>query len=178
MNELELKPKVSLTIVVKDKNGNIINAIHKDNDPLTRWAMRSLYTSLTRINTTVKDETGALRTFRSDVLTFKWNFKIAIGLDSTTPTFDDFKLGAKEREATDITTTALTEQDSTAVFEIKKDFLIEVDKIFYEFGLFGIGQDSTSTYPFLVSHDVVSSGVTVPANSFLTVVYRVILGTV
>jgi hypothetical protein len=176
MNELELKPRVNLTILIKDRNGNIINKIEKEDDLLVRWAMRSLYAFLTQTNVTVKDETGAFKTLRADLNPRKWSYKIAVGLDSVAPTVDNFKLGAKEREATDITVTALTEQDSTAQFEIKKDFLIEDDKTFYEFGLFGIASDGTSTYSFLVSRDVVTVGVTVPANSFLTVIYRVILG--
>jgi len=178
MENVNLKPRVFLTIQIRDRNGNIVKEITREEDPLTRWALRSLYSFIAKINTTVKDESGTMRTFRADYTLARWNYKIAVGLDPTTPSFEDYKLGAKERETTAITTTALTELDTTAQFEIKYDFLIETEKTFYEFGLFGYGYDGSVYYSFLVSRDVVSGGVPVPANSYLTVIYRIILGTV
>lgn len=178
IEKLQIRPKVSLTILVKDKNGNIIREITREEDPLTRWSLRSMYSFITTSSTSVKDETGATRTFRGDAGGKRWSYKIAIGLDSTSPSYEDYKLGAKERESTSITVSALVEQDSSGQFDIKYDFLIESEKTFYEFGLFGYGYDGSTWYPFLVSRDVVSTGVTVPANSYLTVIYRVILGSV
>lgn len=175
--KLLIRPKVSITIQVKDRNGNIIKEITREEDPLTRWALRSMYAFITTANTTVKDEAGATRTYRGDYGGRRWSYKIAIGLDSTSPSYEDFKLGAKERETTAITITALSEADTSAQFDIKYDFLIETDKTFYEFGLFGFGYDGATTYSFLVSRDVVSGGVPVPANSYLTVIYRIVLGT-
>jgi len=178
MEKLNLRPQVFLTIQIKDKNGNIIKEINREVDPLTRWALRSLYSRLGGVNTTVKDETGAMRTFKWDFVSFKWAYKIAIGLDPTAQSFEDYKLYAKERETTSPTVTSYIESDSSGQFDIKYDFLIETDKTFYEFGLFGYANDSTTSYAFCVSRDVVSAGVSVPANSYLTVVYRIILGTV
>jgi hypothetical protein len=178
MEELNIKPKVMLTIQIKDKDGNIIREITKEDDPLTRWSLRSMYTFLTLNNTSVKSEDGSFKTIRGDIYNRKWSYKIAVGLDASTPTFDDYKLGAKERESTALTVTALIESDSSGQFDIKYDFFIETDKTFYEFGLFGQGHDGNNIFPFLVSRDVVSSGVPVPANSYLTVIYRIILGTV
>jgi len=183
---VNLKPKVMLTIQIKDKDGNIVKEIIKEDDPLTRWAIRSLYAFLTASGVNIKCEDGAFRVLTptnfsgwpTDTKIMFWDYKIAIGLDSTPPSYEDFKLGAKERESTTLTTTSLTETDSTGQFDIKMDFLIETDKTFYEFGLFGLGRYGGSQYPFLVSRDVVSAGVPVPANSYLTVIYRVILGTV
>jgi len=186
IENVNLKPKVMLTIQVRDKNGNIIKEINKEEDPLTRWALRSLYALLTASSASIKCEDGTVRTltptnvysWATGTRIMYWNNKIAIGLDSTSPSFDDYKLGAKERETTAITTTSLTETDTTAEFDIKYDFLIETEKTFYEFGLFGIGRSDTSMFSYLVSRDVVSGGVPVPANSYLTVIYRIILGTV
>lgn len=178
MERVELKPKVCLTIQVKDKQGNILKEITKENDPLTRWGLRSLYTFLVPMHHTVKDETGTSRTYRWDRTEKRWGHKIAIGLDSTTPTFDDFKLGAKERETVAITITPLNEIDTTAEFEIRYDFLIEKDITYYEFGLFGQGRDDGTIYHFLVSRDVITAGVPVPKDSYLTIIYRIILGTV
>jgi hypothetical protein len=178
IENLNLRPKVTLTIQIKDKNGNVIREFTKEEDPLTRWALRSMFSFITYSNTTVKAEDGTTKTFRGDLASKRWSYKIAIGLDSTSPTFEDYKLGAKERETTSITVTALIESDSSGQFDIKYDFLIETDKTFYEFGLFGYAWDGSTYYPFLVSRDVVSGGVPVPANSYLTVIYRVILGSV
>jgi len=41
-----------------------------------------------------------MRTFRWDYGGNKWAYKIAIGLDPTAVSFEDFKLYAKERETT------------------------------------------------------------------------------
>lgn len=177
LEKLQIRPKVTLTIQVRDRNGNIIKEITKEEDPLTRWALRSMYSFITTVNTSIKDETGTIRTFRGDYALKRWSYKIAIGLDSTPTSYEDYKLGAKERETTAITVTALTETDSSGQFDIRYDFLIEAEKTYYEFGLFGVAYDGSTTYPFLVSRDVVSGGVPVPANSYLTVIYRVVLGT-
>jgi len=178
MENLGLKPKVELVILVRDKNGNVLKEFKKENDPLTRWALRFLYAKISGSNHTVKAEDGAMRTFRWDYGGNKWAYKIAIGLDPTAVSFEDFKLYAKERETTSLTVTSYAESDSSGQFDIKYDFLIETDKTFYEFGLFGYAWDGGTYYSFCVSRDVVTAGVSVPANSYLTVIYRVMLGTV
>jgi hypothetical protein len=176
--ELNVVPKVTLSIKVLDKNGNVVKEIVKENDPLTRWALRSLYADITGANTEVKDESGVLKGFIGFYATNRWTVKIAIGLDNTEPSFEDYKLLNKEREVSPIATPVLTEENTTAIFEAKYDFSIDTEKTYYEFGLFGIGYDGSTTYFFLVSRDVVSEGITVPANAILRVVYRIILGSV
>jgi hypothetical protein len=180
---LNLNPRVQLLIQVKDRNGNVIKEIKREEDPLVRNAIRSIASALAGIDTTGKREDGSSftivgfrnRYYSSAVYIWSaWSYKIAIGLDPTPQSYDDYKLGAKERETTSLTISGLTESDSTAQVDISTQFLIETEKTFYEFGLFGNSMGNV----YLVSRDVVSGGVTVPANSYLTVTYRLIIGTV
>lgn len=178
---VNLNPKATLIIQIRDIDGNVIKEITKEEDPLTRWALRFLASAITGVGLTGKREDGATFTYKgfrntyySGYLWYCWAYKIAIGMDATPPTFEDYKLNAKERESTSITISSYNESDSSGYVDIKMDFLIETEKTFYEFGLFGNSDGNV----FLVCRDVVSAGVTVPANSYLTVIYRVILGTV
>lgn len=174
----QINPSVQLTILIRNKNGKIIKQIVKKDDPLTRWALRFLYTQIASVNHVVKAEDGAMRTIKWDTGTIRWASKIAIGMDPTPATFEDYKIYAKERETTSLTITSYAEADSSGQFDIKTDFLIEAEKTYYEFGLFGVAYDGSVWFSFCVSRDVISSGVVVPANSYLTIIYRVVLGTV
>lgn len=178
-NQLPLNPKVLLVVQVKDKDGNIIKQIEKENDPLTRWAIRYLATLTSGTNTTGKNEGGGTFTFsglRSAAcysgFWSAWSYKIAIGMDQTPTSYEDYKINAKERETTALTISSFMESDSSGYVDISTQFLIESDKTYYEFGLFG----NYGGNVFLVSRDVVSSGVSVPANSYLNIVYRIIVG--
>jgi len=178
-NQLPLNPKVLLIVQVKDKDGNIINQIEKENDPLTRWAIRYLATLTSGTSTTGKNEGGGTFTFGglrgtyiSGYFWSAWSYKIAIGMDQTPPSYEDYKINAKERETTALTISNFMESDSSGYVDISTQFLIETDKTYYEFGLFG----QYSGQVFLVSRDVVSGGVFVPANSYLNIVYRIIVG--
>jgi hypothetical protein len=180
MNEqLDIKPKVELTIQVRDKNGNIIKTIKKENDPLTRWTTGYLASLTAGCTTTGKREDGGGFSFGgfrgsyfSGNLWSCWSYKIAIGMDRTPFTYNDFKLGAKERETTSITISSFSETDSSGSCDLTSQFYIETEKTYYEFGLFG----NYSGNVFLVSRDVIDAGVTVPADSYLTITYRIIVG--
>ena len=173
MENIQFKPKVNLTIIVKDENGNIINKIERQNDPLTRWALRSLYSFMTEQYTSIKFEDGRVIPVQFTNAPIGWMVKIAIGTDATPFTMDDYRLYNKEREKS-ITIGYYKEEDSTLWFDLKSDFFIEKDMVYYEFGLFGHHRDLV----FLVCRDVIDTGVSVPANNYLSVIYRIILGTV
>ncbi len=173
MENIQFKPKVNLTIIVKDENGNIINKIERQNDPLTRWALRSLYSFMTEQYVYIKYEDGRVISSRFSNAPASWMYKIAIGTDATPFTMDDYRLYQKERER-GIIIGYYKEEDSIIWFDLKTDFFIETDKTYYEFGLFGRMQD----FAFLVCRDVITDGVSVPANNYLTIIYRIILGTV
>jgi len=178
-NSVNLNPRVELTIQVRDKNGNIIKEFKKESDPLVRNAIRFLATVTSRTSTALIDEGGSW--FTAGAIDFPygyretriyWSYKIAIGMDPTPPTYNDFKLGAKERETTALTISAFSETDSSGTVDIKADFYLDVEKTYYEFGLFGRWDGRV----ILISRDVIETGVTVPADSYLTIIYRLIIG--
>jgi len=160
------------------ENNEVIEKIESQKDLFTINALRLIYSCFPRGGITLIDEGGD--SFPSGTTDDAWDTKlitsIGIGTGGTAPSFNDYKLENKIAES-GISIKNYTEdvQNNQIYFDIEANFNIAQQTTIYEFGIFGLAFDTYygEMRKILISRDVISEGITVPANSTLKVTYRV-----
>jgi hypothetical protein len=173
MSEKENKQipvKVELSVKVDGKE-----VFKKTDDLLTKWFNRFMTLFISHIKLSVKRLDGTDIPFPDNVYwtTFKIFNKIAIGLDSTTPSGSDYNLKQTYMTTSSLSNRVVEETDNYIILDSSGNFSFTEDKTIYEFGLIGLyyGQD------FLACRDVVPEGISVSNGQVLTITYRFIIGT-
>jgi len=173
-----------------EKALEIRKEMEKRGDLRTRWFIRfmaGLFTSVGTTGTTsfsFTDTTGTSRTqqvkFAATAGTTFLNttscenrLYIALGTSSTPSTIDDYKLGNKIAEAV----SSIVVDDANGIIRLYATFTFSTDVTINEVGLewSGAVYGTSTCGRFLVDRTVLSSPVSVPANTPIIVTYKILV---